>query len=148
MVASGSGTCPAARDLPRRGLDRLLVRFGVYGTARPEGGPLPDGSYRQSGLMLMNADGADKRMIVIAPSLWVYGWAFVVSQREVADHWRAGAGRMLWSEIRCTEQVFAYRTDGSDLFSYLDPSRKVNYLVPSRQVTHGQGRRHSAVLRQ
>jgi hypothetical protein len=28
-------------------------------------GPLPDGSYRGSGVMLVNADGGDKRMILI-----------------------------------------------------------------------------------
>lgn len=96
----------------------------------PKCGPLPDGSYRHAGLMLMNADGSNKRMIVIAP-------------RFVADD-AAAVGSLSWSPngrwltvdglapcrfepLGCNQQVFAYRTDGSDLF---------NYTSPSRQVTH------------
>jgi dipeptidyl aminopeptidase/acylaminoacyl peptidase len=82
-------------------------------------GPLPDGSYRRSGLMLMNADGSDKRMIVIgsgagtpAPLSW-----------SPDGRWLTTDG---CSVSPCTSQVFVYRTDGSDLFNYLDPSREVN----------------------
>ena len=38
----------------------------------------------------------------------------------------------------CNQQVFAYRTDGSDLFSYPDPDRQIQNL-PSRQVTRYKG---------
>jgi len=97
-------------------------------------GPLPDGSYRRSGLMLMNADGTDKRMIVIG-------------------HDPGGPGPLSWSPNgrwltmdalgveggcvigRCKPQVFAYHTDGSDLFNYLDPSQQVNRWVMHETVT-------------
>jgi WD40-like Beta Propeller Repeat len=95
-------------------------------------GPLPDGSDRSGGVMLMNADGSDKRMILIGAG----------STEEPVDSlswspdgkWLTMAGclqQWVGNSVNCnSEQVFAYRTDGSDLFNSLDPSRQVTHLPP------------------
>jgi hypothetical protein len=107
-------------------------------------GPLPDGSYRRSGVMLMNADGTDKRMIVIAPpAVASYGAVTGSLSWSPDGRWLTMAGLAPSGCVArpagsCEEQVFAYRTDGSDLFNYLDPGRHVNYLAPNRQVTHAR----------
>ena len=96
-------------------------------------GPLPDGSYRQSGLMLMNADGTDKRMIVIGPTglsgaSWSPGWPLSWSPD---GRWLTTQGLTPGG----TTQVFAYRTDGSDLFKYADPTRQVTHLRSAPSVS-------------
>jgi hypothetical protein len=82
-------------------------------------GPLPDGSTREFGTLLMNADGSDKRMIVI-------GQAQTIS-------WSAD-GHLIatTSVVPCScpgnpdvGELFVYHTDGSDLFNDGDPGQEV-----------------------
>ena len=63
-------------------------------------GPLFDGTFRVGGLMLMNADGSEKRMIVNQ------GGAYLSWSPD--GQWLATEGS--------GGQIYAYRTDGSDLF--------------------------------
>jgi PASTA domain len=134
LVASGQGT----NDLthPELSPDGSSIAYWCgparYATSMGPGcGPLLDGTYRGSGVMLMNADGSDKRMILIGA-----GGAFEPG----------GPGSLSWAPDGqwltldglagggcstggpgCIQQVFAYRTDGSDLFNNLDPSRQVTH---------------------
>jgi hypothetical protein len=95
-------------------------------------GPLVDGSYRWGGVMLMNTDGSDKRMILIGAGS---DTAPVDSLSWSPDgKWLTMEGciqKIEGTQVSpCdTEQVFAYRTDGSDLFNNLDPSRQVTHLA-------------------
>ena len=96
----------------------------------PKCGPLPDGSYRRSGLMLMDADGTDKRLIVIAPRFVADAPAAVGSLSWSPNgRWLTmdGLAPCKLSPLGCNQQVFAYRTDGADLFDYLSPSRQVTH---------------------
>jgi hypothetical protein len=95
-------------------------------------GPLPDGSTRAHAIMLMNADGSDKRVIVLDQGA------------TQSLSWSADAKWIATESVApCTcsngsptdTQVFVYHTDGSDLFSGGDPSQDLN-PDPSRQVTH------------
>lgn len=147
VVASGEATALSAPAISPDGGSIAYWCVSMYQPTtpyRPAGrlcGPLPDGSYRQSGVMLMNADGTDKRVIVIGP-------------RFVADD-AAAIGSLSWSPngrwltmdglapggcaVRpagCNQQVFVYRTDGSDLFNYLNPRGQITNVAPSGQVTH------------
>lgn len=99
-------------------------------------GPLTDGSYRRSGLMLMNADGTDKRIIVIGPGIdsppstpGPFSWS-------PNGRWLTMDG-LSCGAAPCVPQVSAYRTDGSDLFNYLDPSRHVNHRQATREKVTG-----------
>ena len=94
-------------------------------------GPLTDGTYRDSGLMRVNTDGTDARMIVIGGG-------------DALEP--VGPSRMSWSpdaqwlaldgllqidlgnnEETAQRQVFEYRTDGSDLFNNADPTRQITH---------------------
>ena len=132
LVASGTVD---SLDAPAISPDGRSIAYWCLPNPPPSRGcgPLPDGSYRQSGLMLMNADGTDKRMIVIGPTHvpvgpleWSPGWPLSWSPN---GQWLTTQG-LTPSE---TTQLFAYRTDGSDLFHYLDPRRQVTHL--SRAVS-------------
>jgi Tol biopolymer transport system component len=86
-------------------------------------GPTPGGRYRSDGVMLMNADGSDKRMILGADPYSIAwspdGQSLAMSgcvTKVVNDVWSCGLS-----------QIFVYRTDGSDLF---------NDGAAARQVTH------------
>ena len=87
--------------------------------------------------MLMNANGTDKRMIVIAPpAVDAYGDA------TGSLSWSPNGRWLTMDVLRCGEepclpQVFAYRTDGSDLFNSLDRSRQVNYRQATRDKVTG-----------
>jgi hypothetical protein len=86
-------------------------------------GPLTDGTYRTWGVMRVNVDGTDPRMISIGAG--------------VADT-EAGSQGLSWSpdsqslaltgdSASGSRDVYIYRTDGSDLFNNLDPSKQVTH---------------------
>jgi len=94
-------------------------------------GPLTDGSYRNSGVMRINADGSNPRMIVIAggdPILpdgpngmsWSPDGQWIALDGALTVYLPGGA-ETAWG------QLFAYHTDGSDLFNNADPSRQVTH---------------------
>jgi PASTA domain/WD40-like Beta Propeller Repeat len=85
-------------------------------------GPLPDGSDANQVVFLMNADGSDKRAILLEGTQSL-SWS-------PDGQWITTGG-----EAPCTcangnthnGQVFVYHTDGSDLFNVDDPSRQVTH---------------------
>lgn len=95
-------------------------------------GPLPDGSYRAYATLLMNADGSDKRVILLdqgtTQSLSWSADAKWIATESVAPCTCSDGNQQ-------STQVFVYHTDGSDLFNGGDPSQDLD-PDPSRQVTH------------
>lgn len=120
LVVSGGGTNSLTE--PAISPDGSTIAYWCAGTGC---GPLPDGSNRPYGVMRSKVDGSDPRMIVIGPGL--------------ADE-TAGGGSLSWSpdaqwltmsgdgpSTNGNHNVFAYRTDGSDLFNNLDPTRQLTH---------------------
>jgi len=94
-------------------------------------GPLTDGTYRGSGVMRVNIDGTDPRMILIAGGLAVEPGGPNALNWSPDDQWIAldGPARVcpcgdIYTYI---SQAFAYKTDGSDLFNNVDPSRQITH---------------------
>ncbi len=92
-------------------------------------GPLTDGSYRDMGVMRVNADGTNPRMIVIGP-----GDALGVPQQlswSPDSQWIAMDGTLTVylgnDEWTTQSQLFEYQTDGSDLFNNADPTRQITH---------------------
>ena len=96
-------------------------------------GPLPDGSTREYATFLMNADGSDKRVILLNEDGGDQDLAWSADGKWIATE---GVG-----PCTCTDgsplntNIFVYHTDGTDLFNSGDPGQGV-YPDPSRQVTH------------
>jgi hypothetical protein len=143
LVASGQGvnTLNTPEFSPDGGSIAYDCRPVNPGPTADDCGPLMDGTSRYSGVMLMNADGADKRLILIGAG----------SDTDPVDSlswspdgkWLTMAGCIEKNEgttvSPCyTEQIFAYRTDGSDLFNNLDPSRQITQLAPLAGPYHPQ----------
>jgi hypothetical protein len=90
-------------------------------------GPLTDGTHRYGGMMRVNLDGTDPRMIVIGstqPSSlsWSPDSRWLATDEQVP----VGVGHNLWT---AQEQLFRYRTDGSDLFNGGDPVRQITHFT-------------------
>jgi PASTA domain len=84
-------------------------------------GPLTDGSYRNSGVMRINADGSNPRIIVIG------GGDADEPQGPNELNWSPDGRWILLDGLLTQSQLFAYHTDGSDLFNNADPSRQVTH---------------------
>ena len=107
-------------------------------------GPTAGGTYQESGVMLMNADGSDQRMIVSEdahPSVPMYGGAGVDDSFATNTlSWSPDGNWVTVPECaqvdadignECdSDQVFAYRTDGSDAYEFGDPSTQVTQVPP------------------
>jgi hypothetical protein len=144
-VASG-GTTTQLTD-PVFSPDGGSIAYSCGGALPSDGGPLPktcgplaDGSYRTSGLMLMNADGSNKRMILIAAGT---GQAAPGSLSWSFDGKWLTVGGLAGSECSsggsmCRFQLFAYHSDGSDLFNSLDPSRQISHSTGAYGAGIGQ----------
>ncbi len=132
LVASGGGTNTFRQ--PHFSPDGGSIAYACVPAPHPASsgkgcGPLPDGTYRRSGLLLMKADGTDKRLIVIGPE-------FLLDTPPSSLSWSSG-GKWLTADAcvpekvgqsqTCIQQVFAYRTDGSDLFNEFDAGRQVTH---------------------
>jgi PASTA domain/WD40-like Beta Propeller Repeat/Divergent InlB B-repeat domain len=96
--------------------------FSTGGPSSVGCGPLPDGSLRSFATFLMNADGTNKRVILL-------GQAQSLSWSSDGQ-WIATASV---GPCACTNgdpsntELFIYRTDGTDLFKVGDPSREVTH---------------------
>jgi hypothetical protein len=92
-------------------------------------GPLTDGSYRYGGVMRVNIDGSDPRMIVIG------GGANLEPVGPTSLSWSPDSQRLAMDGLLTVDlggglsttqrQLFEYRTDGSDLFNNQDPTRQI-----------------------
>lgn len=101
-------------------------------------GPLPDGSYRTTGVMLMNADGSDKRMVI----------AGEVGEVGSMDNlsWSPDGQWLTWTGCgptgadpqACVSQIFAYRTDGSDLLHELSTDNQVTHFPTEQSAWHAE----------
>lgn len=115
LVASGTGTNGMYFSNPTLSPDGSAIAYVCssidhsYAENNRFCGPLFDGTFREGGLMLMNADGSDKRLLV--------------NQTGVNLSWSPD-GQWLATEGR-GGRIYAYRTDGSDLFMGGQPSRQI-----------------------
>lgn len=94
-------------------------------------GPLPDASFRAFATLLVNADGRDKRVILLNQATQSLSWSADgkwIATESVAPCTCSDGSPM-------NTEVFVYHTDGSDLFNGGDPSQNVDPDL-SRQVTH------------
>jgi len=126
LVVSGGGT----NDLtsPSISPDGSAIAYwcgpAVHAASPGQGcGPLTDGTYRSWGVMRVNVDGTDPRMISIGAG--------------IADE-VAGSQGLSWSpdsqslamtgdSASGSRDVYVYRSDGSDLFNNADPSKQVTH---------------------
>jgi Tol biopolymer transport system component len=127
LVASGTGTSGMYLSNPTLSPDGSAIAYVCssidhsYTENNKFCGPLFDGTFRAGGLMLMKADGSDKRMIVTRGIGSDLSWS-------PDGQWLATAGGGLGGG---GAQVFAYRTDGSDLFMGGTPSRQITHETQS-----------------
>jgi hypothetical protein len=121
LVASGTGTNGMYLAAPSLSPDGSAIAYVCesidtsYTVRHKNCGPVFDGTFREAGLMLMNADGSDKRMFV------EQGGGLRLSWSPDAQ-WLACIGG---SGGQGPSQVFVYRTDGSDLLMGGVTSRQV-----------------------
>lgn len=126
LVASGGGTNELST--PTFSPDGGSIAYSCHavppGAGSASCGPLLDGSSRASGVMLMKTDGSDKRMILVGvrgPMSWSPDGQWLAMTHCVT--------RVIDKVSSCdANQIFVYRTDGSDVFNADDLSR---------QITHG-----------
>jgi Tol biopolymer transport system component len=129
LVASGTRTNLVYMSNPTLSPDGRAVAYDCssidksYTEDNEFCGPLFDGTFRAGGLMLMNADGSDKREIVNRAGENI-SWS-------PDGLWLATEG--------VGGQIFAYRTDGSDLFMGGQPSRRITHRTdPSNPASDPQ----------
>jgi hypothetical protein len=96
-------------------------------------GPLTDGSYRNSGVMRINIDGTNPRMIVIGPGDNLepagpsgFTWSPDSKWLAMDGIQTVALGGNLWTT---QGQLFEYGTNGSDLFNNEDPTRQITNFV-------------------
>jgi len=119
LIASGDGVDHLS--LPKFSPDGGSIAYACYPAINGLGtgvgcGPTAVGMHFDSGLMLMNSDGSGKRMIVVGelyPFKWL-AWSPDGSQLAVTGCLTVTVD----DTISCDhDQVFRYRTNGSDLFN-------------------------------
>jgi Tol biopolymer transport system component len=121
LVASGTGTNGMYLSAPTLSPDGSAIAYVCesidhsYAEINKFCGPEFDGKYLQSGLMLMNADGSNKHVIVNQGGGVRLSWS-------PDAQWLACIGG---SGGQGPSQVFVYRTDGSDLLMGGVTSRQV-----------------------
>lgn len=95
-------------------------------------GPLPDGSTREFATLLVNADGSDRRVILLNEATQDLSWSadgkWIATESIGACTCTDGSGPV-------NTEIFRYHTDGSDLFSSGDPADNIP-ADPANQVTH------------
>lgn len=134
LVVSGGGT--NYLTAPTISPDGSAIAYWCgpanYATGAGQGcGPLTDGSYRVNGVMRVNSDGSDPRMILI-------GAGDNLEPSGPSDLSWSPDGRWLAldgllgvdlgnGDTTAQRQIFEYHTDGSDLFDNADPTRQVTH---------------------
>lgn len=103
-----------------------------FATSAGQGcGPLTDGTYRQNGLMRVDVDGTDPRMIVIGAGDALEPAGPTGLSWSPGGQWLGLDGLLTVdlgnNEYTAQRQLFKYRTDGSDLFDNVDPSRQITH---------------------
>jgi hypothetical protein len=127
LIAAGNGQLLQRPTFSPNGA-ALVYSCSIADWKAPQAlcGPLPDGTDRQNGLMLMKTDGSGKRMIVLngasdEPVSWSPdGQTIAAVGSAPCPNCSPAAGGF-------NSQVFLYSTSGRDLF---------NANAPSLQVTH------------
>jgi PASTA domain/WD40-like Beta Propeller Repeat len=136
LVVSGEGTNDLT--LPSISPDGSTIAYwcgpAVYATSVGQGcGPLTDGSYRPSGVMRVNVDGTNPRMIVIGGGGALEPAGPSGMSWSPDGQWVALDGLLSVdlgnNEYTAQRQLFEYRTDGSDLFDNLDPTRQITHVT-------------------
>lgn len=146
-VASGGGNDFLSSPKFSPGLGSIAYLCAPAGMPLGTGlgcGPTAGGTYQESGIMLMNADGSDQRMIVSEdahPSEPFFGFAGVDDSFATNTLSWSPDGNWVTAPV-CTQvdadvsnqcdsdEVFAYRTDGSDAYKFVDPSTQVTQVGP------------------
>lgn len=134
LAAAGNGihtlTAPAFSP------DGSTIAYWCGAAPHPSGvvtgcGPLVNGTHVTSGLMLMNVDGTDKRLIVIGSG----------SIPPTSISWSPD-GKWLTTDscdATCSQgQIFAYRSDGSDLFEWSAAGRQVTHEAAGNRPAYEQ----------
>lgn len=141
-VASGGGN--NFLSSPTFSSDRGSIAYVCTAAGSPAGtglgcGPTPAGAYAESGVMLMNADGGEQRMIVSGAADIAVGAVDRAHGDTVSwspdGTWVTTPGCLqLVPDVsnECnSDQAFSYRTDGSDAFNFLAASGQVTHEAPS-----------------
>jgi hypothetical protein len=141
LVASGGGTRALLHPTFSPDGGSIAYWCGPLGTDNQSQGcgPLTDGTYRNSGLIRVGADGSDPRMIVIGAGeadepggpnelSWSPNGQSIVFDGSSDTLGRSGN----------LNELFAYHTDGSDLFSNDDPTRQVTHEMNPWGAFDGQ----------
>jgi Tol biopolymer transport system component len=133
LVASGDGNNNLS--FPSFSPDGSTIaykcRSGNYAPGTGIGcGPTSTGTYTTGGLMLVNADGSDRRMIL----------SYISGTEGDSLSWSPDGQSIALSEVPDQgggpSEVFVYRTDGSDLLDYADPSRQVTHDADAGYFPH------------
>jgi hypothetical protein len=129
-VASGDGinqlTLPTFSPDGRTIAYYCAPALGVSAPGNKGCGPLADGSYGYQVVFLMNADGSDKRAILLSGALslsWSPDGQWITTEGDAPCTCANG--------YTANSQVFVYHTDGSDLFNADDRNRVVTHETDS-----------------
>ncbi len=121
LVASGTGTEKIDLSIPTLSPDGSTIAYlcgsidDSYTVINKSCGPMFDGTFAQGALMLMNADGSNKRVIVTSGIGYNLSWS-------PDGQWLATEGGSVGASA---SQIFVYRTDGSDLLMGASVKRRV-----------------------
>jgi Tol biopolymer transport system component len=133
-VASGGGNNLLSAPKFSPDLGSIGYRCAPAGSPAGTGlgcGPTPSGAYDKRGVVVMNADGSDQRMIVSGASTSEWSDTFSWSPD---GQWVTvpGCVQFVQDVGQCgSDQAFAYRTDGSDAFDFLGVGNRITDVAQS-----------------
>lgn len=134
-VASGGGNNLLSAPKFSPDLGSIAYRCAPAGSPAGTGlgcGPTRGGAYDERGVMVMNADGSDQRLIVSGGSAG--DWSDTVSWSPDGQWVTVSGCVQLVPDVsnECnSDQAFAYRTDGSDAFNFLAANSQVTNVAQS-----------------